>query len=101
MSKSLGVFVSSDKHLEQVIKLCRAAYKKDVEVTIFLTHLGALLTQDPRLCELEEIAKISVCDVSFKGYGLNPPVCGINEKDFVTQARNGELIEDCDRYVVF
>ncbi len=45
MAKSLGVFVSSDQHLDKIIKLCKAAKKKDVDVTIFLTHLGTLLTQ--------------------------------------------------------
>jgi hypothetical protein len=28
-------------------------------------------------------------------------VVGINEKDYATQARHGDMIEDCDRYVVF
>jgi len=35
MSKSLGIFVSSDQHFDKIIKLCKAAKKKDVDVTIF------------------------------------------------------------------
>ena len=101
MSKSLGVFVSSDKHLDKVIKLCKAAGNKDVDVTIFFTHLGTMLTQDARFAELEGLAKMSLCNVGFESHGLKPPVPGIGEKDYATQARNGELIEDCDRYVVF
>ena len=101
MAKSLGVFVSSDKHLDKVIRLTKAARKKDVEVTIFFSHLGTLLTQDPRFGELEGMAKMALCNVGFESHGLKPPVPGIGEKDYATQARNGELIEECDRYAVF
>lgn len=101
MAKKLGICVSSDEHLDKLIKLTRAANKKGVEVTIFLSHLGALLTQDPCFGELDGLAKVSLCNVSFEGHGLTPPVKGIGEKDYGTQARHGELIEDCDRYLVF
>ena len=101
MSKSLGLFVSSDRHLDKIINLCRAAKKRDVEVTIFFSHIGTLLTQDPRFGELDGLAKMSLCNVGFESNGLKPPVPGIGEKDYATQARNGELIEECDRYVVF
>jgi hypothetical protein len=102
MAKSLGVFVSSNEHLDKIIKLCQAAKKKgDVEVTIFFSHLGTLLTQDPRFGELEGLAKMSLCNVGFESHNLKPPVVGIGEKDYATQARNGELIEECDRYVTF
>ncbi len=101
MAKKLGVFVSSDKHLDKIINLCQAAKKKDVEVTIFFSHLATLLTQSPKFGELGGLAKMSLCNVGFESHGLKPPVKGIGEKDYGTQARNGELIEECDRYVVF
>lgn len=101
MAKNLGIFVGSDRHLDKVIHLCQAAQKKNVDVTIFFSHLGTLLTQDPRFAELETLAKMSVCNVGFESHGLKPPVTGIGEKDYATQARNGDLIHDCDRYVVF
>ena len=102
MARKLGVFVSSDKHLDKIIKLCEAAQKKgDVEVTIFFSHLGTLLTQDSRFGDLEGKAKLSLCNVGFESHGLKPPVVGVGEKDYATQARNGEMIEDCDRYVAF
>ncbi len=102
MARKLGVFVSSDKHLDKIIKLCEAAQKKgDVEVTIFFSHLGTLLTQDARFGELGGKAKMSLCNVGFESHGLKPPVVGIGEKDYATQARNGAMIEDCDRYLAF
>lgn len=102
MARSLGIFVSSNRHLDKIINLCRAAKEKsDVEVTIFFSHLGTLLTQDPRFAELDGIARMSLCNVGFESNGLTAPVPGIADKDYGTQARNGELIEDCDRYIVF
>ena len=101
MAKSLGVFVSSDQHLDKIIKLCKAAKDKDLDVTIFFTHLGTLLTQVKRFDELKDLARMTLCKVAFEGKGLRPPVPGIGEKDFATQARHAEVIEECDRYVVF
>jgi len=102
MAKRLGIFVSSDQHLNKVIKLCEEARDKgDVDVTIFFSHLGTKLTKDPRFGELEGMATMSLCNVGFESHNLKPPVQGIAESDFATQARNGELIEDEDRYLVF
>jgi hypothetical protein len=101
MSRSLGLFVSSDRHLDKIISLCRAAKEKDVEVTIFFTHKGTLLTQNPRFAELKGLAKMSLCNVGFESNNLKRPVPGIEDKDYATQARHGELIEECDRYLVF
>ena len=101
MGKSLGIFVSSNDHLEKIIQLCRAAKEKGIEVTIFLSHTGTLLTQDPRFGELEGLGKLSLCNVGFESHGLKPPVQGIGEKDYATQARHGAMIEDCDRYIAF
>ena len=100
MAKNLGIFVSSGKHFDKIIKLCKAAREKDVDVTIFFTHLGVLLTQDPRFGELEGSAKMSICKMSFENHGLEPPIKGIGEKDYATQVKNADLIDDCDRYVV-
>jgi hypothetical protein len=101
MARSLGIFVTDTKHVDKIVKLCQAAKKKDVEITIFFSHLGVLLTQDPRFEELAGMGNASVCNVGFESHGLKPPVPGLGEKDYGTQARHGEMIEDCDRYVVF
>jgi len=102
VTRRLGVFVSSDKNLDKVIGLCRAAEKAgNVEVMIFLTHSGTLLTQDPRFKGLQGLAKVSLCKMAFESHGLKPPVPGMAEKDFATQARHADLIEECERYVSF
>lgn len=99
--KTLGIFVSSDRHLDKIIGLCQAAKKKEIEVIIFFTHRGTLLTQDPRFAELEGLAGMAVCRVGFEGHGLKPPVAGIGERGYASQARHGEMVDVCDRYVVF
>jgi predicted peroxiredoxin len=101
VAKSLGVFVSSDQHLDKIIKLCKAAKDKDVDVTIFFSHLGTLLTQEKKFDELKGLARMALCKVAFESQGLHPPVPGIGEKEFATQARHAEVIGACDRYVVF
>ena len=101
MARTLGLFVSSDLHLDKIISLCRAAKERDVEVHIFFTHRGTLLTQHPRFAELKDLAKMSLCNVGFESHNLKKPVPGIEDKDYATQARHGELIEECDRYLVF
>ena len=100
MASSLGVFVSSNHHLEKIIKLCKAAQKKGIQVRLFFTHQGILLTQDPRFAELDGF-DIKVCKVGFESNGFSPPVSGIGSKDFTTQAMHAEMIDECDRYVVF
>ena len=101
MARSLGMFVTSNRHLDKIIELCKVAQKNQVEVTIFFSHLGTLLTRDPRFGELEGLAKMSLCNVAFESHGLKPPVPGITEKAYATQVRHAEMIEECDRYLVF
>jgi predicted peroxiredoxin len=101
VAKSLGVFVSSNQHLDKIIELCKAAKNKDLDVTIFFTHRGTFLTQEKRFDELKGLARMTLCKVAFESKGLRSPVPGIGEKDFATQARHAEVIEECDRYVVF
>lgn len=100
--KKLAVLVCTNKYLDYVIPLAEAAHKKGLEVQIFFTGSGVLLTQEESFKELVDKAKLYVCDVSFRANGLEgKEVPGVGFKQFVTQARNAEMIEECDRYLVF
>jgi len=101
MDDRLGILVSSNKHLDYVIALTKAAHQNDKQIQIFFTGQGVLLTQKPEFSELVGKAKLSVCDVSFRANGLEGEVPGVGFKDFATQARNAEMIKECDRYLVF
>jgi predicted peroxiredoxin len=100
MAEKLGILVSSDRHLDYVINLTTAAGEKGKEVEIFFTGKGVLLTQSPDFQKLVGKAKLSLCDVSFRSLGLKGDVPGLGFKDFATQAKNAELIEKSDRYIV-
>ncbi|MDM8548631.1 hypothetical protein QUF72_01085 [Desulfobacterales bacterium HSG2] len=101
MAEKLGIFVSSDQHLRHLIGISKAAKKAGKDVVIFFTHKGVLLTQDPDFSELAGYARYSVCNVNFEGFGFKgKQVPGMDETGFATQARHGEMIEECDRYLV-
>lgn len=101
MSEKLGIFVATRNHLPHVIGLARAAKAAGKEVRIFFTGEGVLLSQDPRFGELLPVAKVGICEVSYNANGFKgKEVPGLRYKDFVTQAFNAEMVEECDRYVV-
>jgi hypothetical protein len=101
MADKLGILVGTDKFLDHVINLTGAAHAKGKDIQIFFTGAGVRLTQNPSFAKLVGKAKLSVCDVSFRALGLSGEVPGVGFKDFATQARNAEMINSCDRYVVF
>ncbi len=101
MAETLGILVGTDRHLENVIKLINAAYAKGIAVDVFFTGKGVLLTQRSEFSLLVGKAKLSLCDTSFRSLGLAGDVPGVGFKDFATQARNMEMMNSCDRYLVF
>ncbi len=100
MAQSLGILVSSDRFMDYVLRLTEAAYEKGKEVHIFFTGTGVRLTQRPEFQRLVGKAKMALCDVSFRALGLSGDVPGLGFKDFATQAKNAEIVKNCDRYVV-
>ena len=101
MAENLGILVSSDKHMDYVVKLTSAAHEKGKAVRIFFTGNGVLLTQLPEFKKLVGKAKLTLCDVSYRALGLEGDVPGLGFKDYATQAKNAEMVKECDRYVVF
>lgn len=100
MAKTLGILVNTDKHFTYVHSLAKAANEKGIESQIFFTGPGVLLTQKSDFEQLVGLAKLSVCEVSFRANGLSGDVPGVGFKDFVTQAANAEMVVECDRYIV-
>lgn len=100
MPKTLGILVNTDTHFHYLHQLAKAAHKKGIKTQIFFTGPGVLLTKRSEFNQLVGLAKLSVCDVSFRANGLSGEVPGVGFKDFVTQAVNAEMVADCDRYIV-
>jgi hypothetical protein len=103
MADTLGILVSSDRHLPYVVELVRAAHAKGTRTQVFFTGSGVHLTLEPDFAKLAGLAKIWICDVSFRanGYhGREDEVPGVDFKSFATQGRNAEMLAESDRYIV-
>lgn len=100
MSATLGILVNSDKHFDYVYQLARAARHRGIETRIFFTGRGVLLTQQEAFKKLVGLARLAVCEVSFRANNLSGEVPGVGFKDFATQAVNAEMVAECDRYIV-
>ncbi len=99
----LAIMVSTDKHLDYVIKLTSAALIKGKQVSLFFTGNGVLLTMKPQFKQLVGMASVSICDASFRANGLHGrqgQVLGLTPINFTSQARNAEMLAQADRYLV-
>ncbi len=102
MAEKLGICVNSKNHLDHVIGLVKAAGAAGKEVEIFFTGEAVLLSQDPKFSELIGKGRIGICEVSYFAHGLKgKEVPGLVDKDFVTQGRHADMVEESDRYVIF
>jgi hypothetical protein len=101
MADTLGILVNTDKHLDFVINLTKAAYSKGKQVLIFFTGNGVKLTQSDEFSKLVGMAEMSICTESFNKFGFSGKVPGVDLDGFVTQEKNSELISRSDRYLVF
>jgi predicted peroxiredoxin len=98
---SLGICVATRGQIGHVIGLAKAAQAAGKTVEVFFTGEGVHLTHDPRFQELVGTGKLSCCEVSYIANGYKgQQVQGLGFKDFVTQGRNAEMVEHCERYVV-
>ncbi|UCH19828.1 MAG: peroxiredoxin [Deltaproteobacteria bacterium] len=101
MAEKLGICAATQGCFHHVLGLTRAAKAAGKQVEIFLTGEGVHLTQDPRFSELLEAGRVGVCEVSYIASGYQgKAVPGLVDKDFVTQARNAEMVEECERYII-
>ncbi len=106
----LGICVATNNRMDHVLGLAKAARGQGKEVEIFFTGEGVLNTQDARFSQLLEIAQkgsnrphgqIGVCEVSYIANGLQgKKIPGLRDKDFVTQGKNAEMVQECERYVI-
>jgi hypothetical protein len=99
--RSLGICVTTRESARHVLGLAGAAARVGISTEIFLTGEGVHLIRDRRFNELAKAARVSVCDASFRAAGLDgKDAAGLTDKDFVTQWRNAEMVEHCDRYLI-
>ena len=103
MKQTLGILVRSDEYMEYVIKLAAAAHDKGKEVHILFTGSGARLALDDTFHHLSGIARLAICDASFRLLGLNgreQEVPGVSRRDFVSEDYSARMIRQLDRTIV-
>lgn len=101
MAQTLGICVTQKNSFRHVIGIAEAAKNAGIKVEIFFTGEGVHQSENAEFTQLLEFAEVAICEVSYiaNGYkGIEIP--GLGDKDFVTQARNAEMVEECDRYLV-
>ena len=101
MNQTLGIAVTTERHLDHLIGLVKAARAKGKQVLVFFTGRGALLTASPRLTELDGLAEMAVCKVSLQSHGLSTerPIPGIPAKNVTNQDWHAAMIDRADRYI--
>jgi predicted peroxiredoxin len=97
----LGLLITTDKHLDDIVGLTNSAVSKGHEVTIFNMDAGTKLLGEPAFqafCGKEGV-KISFCDHSAKNAEITTEgipsdiVCG-------SQFDNANMNHDCDKVIV-
>jgi len=97
----LGIFINTDRHLNDVIGLTKAAISKGHEVTIFTMDDGVKLLEKPSFTELCKIPNVSMsyCDHNATGKGISKEgipgevICG-------SQYNNAVMVHQVDRVIV-
>jgi len=97
----LGIFVNTDRHLDHVAGLVKAALSKGHEVIMFNMDDGTKLLGTPEFAELCKMkgVKLSFCEHSAKGLnvateGLTPEmVCG-------SQYNNAVMNHNADKVII-
>ena len=97
----LGILVTTDRHLRDVVGVTKAAVAGGYEVVLFAMDAGTRLLGDPsytELCRLPGVA-MSVCEHSAKRHGVETAglpreiVCG-------GQYQNAMMVHGADRVIV-
>lgn len=103
MAESLGIIVTTDKHLDHIVGLTRAARDAGKEVRVFFTASAVKLCPDEKAQEIVKAgADVSLCEKTYtlfeqdKKHGKE-----INGMKFGSQDDNAENIGIVDKYVVF
>ena len=103
MDGRLLILVAAETNMRHVVSLTKAACKRGKRVNVLFSGRGVNLIRDPGFREIEDKAHISICEASFREYGLDDLKEGIPERTvdrLTTHAQHAELLAQAERYVV-
>jgi predicted peroxiredoxin len=97
----LGILVNSNKNIEEVAGLTRAAISKGHRVTIFAMDEGTRILEDPACTVLADLAgvEMSYCDHSARQLGVN--TTGLPDNiERSSQYNNAAMNHNADKVLV-
>jgi len=97
----LGILVNTDKNLEDVIGITKAALSKGHELYIFAMDIGTKLLEKPSYTELSKLEGVTMafCDLSSKNVEANTE--GLPEEiDRGDQYRNAIMNNTSDKMII-
>jgi peroxiredoxin family protein len=97
----LGILVNTERHLNDIIGLVKAASERGHEVIIFTMDVGTKLFKNPEYSELCKLSRVRMgfCDYNAKMFGVKTEglhkeiVCG-------SQYDNAVMNHECDKVIV-
>lgn len=97
----LGIIINTDKHLDHVIGIARAASNKGHEVSLFAMDEGTRLLRQAeftRLCEVENLT-MSLCNHSASEFAVE--TTGVSKEIVIgSQFNNAMMNHQSDRVIV-
>lgn len=101
MSGNLGILVQSGNYFEFVENLADAAEKRGKQLKIHLLGTGVTLVSYNGFTHLTQLAPVTICTASFEKQFGNQKQSAPQEVTFVKPEHITEIIQWCDRCVVF
>ncbi len=98
----IGILVNTDKYLDHILGMVKAALSRGHKITIFVMDAGTKLLENPTFAELSLLhgVAISFCDLSASKEG-------VKKEDLPTEIQSGSqynnavMINESDRVLVF
>ncbi len=103
----LGIFVTTPQHMRHVIGVTHAAKRAGKKVKVFFSYKSVHLTKHPdfvKLANLLDPEDLAICAASYTCEGNDPQLDipkGLTAPQMRTQAYHVEILEECDKYLVF
>mgnify|MGYP001827830678 CR=1 FL=1 len=97
----LSILVQSDQHFDFVEQLTVAAFEKGTQVKIHLFGNGVRCAGSPALTGLAKVAHITVCSDSYRKLSKGEAAPLPRSVTLVPPQQISEIVQWCDRSVVF
>jgi predicted peroxiredoxin len=97
----LGIFVNTDRHLDHLRGITKAALSKGHEVYVFSMDVGTRLLGDTAFRDLCRLSGVSMSFCEYNARGLNVSTEGIpSEIVCGSQYHNAVMVHDVDKVIV-